>query len=209
MNCSAMFANTTVVNNIEGKRRQVPVMAHAHGAEGIRLAAEAGCRSIEHASFIDASGIDACLKNDTWIVPTFMIGAHFDENGSETGHQDRLIQLQKDSNDRYLKCIQDAVKAGVKVALGSDYVGWDPLTTTKEFQYLVERGGMSPMQAIRTGTSSAADLLQNSLIGRVKAGNMADLVVVTGGDPAVDISILVNNVGLVMKEGKIVKNTFV
>ena len=49
-------------------------MAHAHGAEGIELAARLGCRSIEHASFINEEGIQACLRNNTWIVPTFLIG---------------------------------------------------------------------------------------------------------------------------------------
>jgi imidazolonepropionase-like amidohydrolase len=50
------------------------VMAHAHGADGIRMAAESGVRSVEHASFIDQRGIEACLKNNVWMVPTFSVG---------------------------------------------------------------------------------------------------------------------------------------
>lgn len=189
----------------EAARRQVPVMAHAHGAEGIRLAAEAGCRSIEHASFIDEAGIHACVANNAWIVPTFLIGVYFDESGSATGHQDRMIEIQTAENDRYKKCIRTAVDAGVKVALGSDFVGWDPSITAREFQYLVTWGGLTPMQSIRAGTCSAADMLDQPRLGRVKAGCFADLVVVNG-NPLENINVLEKNVCFVMKDGKIVRN---
>ena len=56
------------------RNSKVPVMAHAHGADGITRAAKLGCRSIEHASFIDEEGINACLAADCWIVPTFLVG---------------------------------------------------------------------------------------------------------------------------------------
>jgi hypothetical protein len=59
-----------------------------------------GCRSIEHASFIDARGIEACLRNNTWIVPTFMIGEYYDEIGSKSGAQDRMIELQIQGRQR-------------------------------------------------------------------------------------------------------------
>lgn len=189
----------------EASRRQVPVMAHAHGAEGIRMAAEAGCRSIEHASFIDQAGIDACLANNVWIVPTFLIGVYYDDMGSVTGHQDRMIELQTAGNERYRDCIRTAVDAGVKVALGSDFVGWDPSITAREFEYLVTWGGLTPWQSICAGTCSAADMLDQPQLGRVKAGCIADLVVVNG-NPLEDIKVLANNVAFVMKGGKIVRN---
>ena len=59
-----------------------------------------GCRSIEHASFIDAAGIEACLENNTWIIPTFMIGEYYDEIGSKSGAQDRMIELAKQTRQR-------------------------------------------------------------------------------------------------------------
>ena len=180
-------------------------MAHAHGAEGIRMAAEAGCRSIEHASFIDSTGINACLRNNTWIVPTFLIGAHFEENGSQTGAQDRMIDIMRSTDARYKKCIQDAVKAGVKVALGSDYVGWDTRKTAKEFEYLVTRALMSPYEAIRAGTSSAAEMLGYNNLGQILPAFIADIVVVQG-NPIADITVLQSNVIFVMKQGKIVRN---
>ncbi len=95
--------------------------------------------------------------------------------------------------------------AGVKVALGSDYVGWDAKITAREFRYLVEHAKMTPLQAILAGTSSAADLLENACIGRVKAGLAADLVVVQG-NPLEDISLLEKGVVMVMKGGMFIRD---
>lgn len=93
----------------------------------------------------------------------------------------------------------------MNVALGSDYVGWDPSLTAREFRYLHELGGMTPLQAIRAGTSSAADLLQRPDLGRIARGCIADLVVVLG-DPSKDISLLEKAVCMVVKGGKIVRH---
>ncbi len=169
------------------------------------MAAEAGCRSIEHASFIDQDGIDACLRHGTWIVPTFLIGAYYEDNGSKTGAQNRMIDILIETDLRYRRCIQAAHRAGVKIALGSDFVGWDPKITAKEFEYLVERGGLSPLQAIYAGTSTAADMLDIRNIGRLVVGNMADIVVVRG-NPVKNISLLRTDVCFVMKGGAIVRN---
>jgi imidazolonepropionase-like amidohydrolase len=92
----------------------------------------------------------------------------------------------------------------VRVALGSDYVGWDPSITAREFRYLHELAGMTPMAAIKAGTSSAADLLQRPDLGRVAGGCVADLVVVLG-NPLEDISLLETGVCMVIKGGKIVR----
>ncbi len=113
--------------------------------------------------------------------------------------------MQRESDERYYQCIQRAVAAGVKVALGSDFVGWDPKITPREFRYLVEHGGMTPLQAIHAGTSSAADMLENKNIGRVTPGCMADLVIVVG-NPLEDISLLETGVVMVVKGGKVVRD---
>eukprot|EP00603_Paraphysomonas_imperforata_P013733 CAMPEP_0114472510 /NCGR_PEP_ID=MMETSP0104-20121206/12430_1 /TAXON_ID=37642 ORGANISM="Paraphysomonas imperforata, Strain PA2" /NCGR_SAMPLE_ID=MMETSP0104 /ASSEMBLY_ACC=CAM_ASM_000202 /LENGTH=387 /DNA_ID=CAMNT_0001646519 /DNA_START=148 /DNA_END=1311 /DNA_ORIENTATION=- len=189
----------------EARRRQVPVMAHAHGADGIVRAARLGCRSIEHASFIDQDGIDACLAADCWIVPTFLVGEYYNEAGSPSHAQERMIELQRNTNARYYSCIQSAVKANVKVALGSDFVGWDPKITAREFRHLVELGQMSPHDAILAGTSSAAELLGLPQLGRIASNCVADMVVVRG-DPISDISALEKDVVFVMKSGKVVRN---
>lgn len=192
-----------VVN--EAKRRNINVMAHAHGADGIYLAAENGCRSIEHASFIDERGIQSCLKNNTWIVPTFLVGEYYEENGSKSGYQDRMIELLKETNTKHINCIRNAIKSGVKVALGSDYVGWDPKINAREFYYLVEKAGLTSEQAIYAGTCSAADMLEKSNIGRIKIGCNADIVIILG-NPLNDITLLEKNVCFVMKEGQIIRN---
>jgi imidazolonepropionase-like amidohydrolase len=169
------------------------------------MAAEAGCRSIEHASFIDEAGIEACLRKGVYIVPTFLVGAYYEEEGSKTGAQDRMIDIIKETDARYRECIQAASRAGVKVALGSDFVGWDPSITAKEFEYLVSRGGLTPVQAIYAGTSSAADLLGIEALGRILPGYTADLVVIEG-NPLKDITLLRTGLRFVMKGGKVVRN---
>jgi imidazolonepropionase-like amidohydrolase len=200
---------TTAVE--EAKRRKVPVMAHAHGAEGILMAIKAGARSVEHASFIDEEGIKAALQrrdkeNGVWIVPTFLVGQYFSETGSQSHAQDRMIAIKNETNSRYYDCIQKAVNAGVQVALGSDYCGWDPAITAREFRYMVELGGMTEIQSIYSGTGSAADLLDISNIGRILPGNVADLVVIQG-NPCDNISLLEKAVVFVMKGGKIVRDS--
>ena len=163
-----------------------------------------GVRSIEHASYIDDAGIDACLRHGTWIVPTFTIGEHFSEKSSPDGPQDRFLEIHNRTKERFYNSIRKAVRLGVKVALGSDYCGWEPSSiTAREFRYLVELGGMTPIQAICAGTSSAADLLGISNIGRIQVNSCADIVVV-GGDPLNDIALLETSVNLVMKNGLIV-----
>lgn len=61
------------------------------------------------------------------------LGEYYKENGSATGAQERMIELQNMTNERYHRCIQQAVQSGVKVALGSDFVGWDPKITGNSF----------------------------------------------------------------------------
>lgn len=134
-----------------------------------------------------------------------MIGEYYDEQGSKTGAQSRMIELQNQTRTRYRTAIQQAVAAGVRVALGSDYVGWDPAITAREFKYLHELGGMTAMGAIQAGTSSAADLLQRPDLGRIAIGCVADLVVVRG-NPLDDLSLLETGLCFVMKGGKVVRN---
>ena len=130
---------------------------------------------------------------------------YYDEKGSKSGAQSRLIELQDQTRQRCRTSIQQAVAAGVRVALGSDYVGWEPSITAREFKYLHQLGGLTAMGAIQAGTSSAADLLQRPDLGRVTVGSIADLVVVRG-NPLKDLSLLETGLCFVMKGGKIVRN---
>jgi imidazolonepropionase-like amidohydrolase len=134
-----------------------------------------------------------------------LIGEYYDEQGSKTGAQDRMIELQNQTRERYRTCIQEAVRCGVRIALGSDFVGWDPKVTAREFRYLSELGGMSPINAIIAGTASGADLLQRSDLGRVAVGCKADLVVINAGNPIDNLSLLETGVCFVMKNGQTVR----
>jgi imidazolonepropionase-like amidohydrolase len=116
-----------------------------------------------------------------------------------------MIQLQKENNERYYNCIQNAVQKGVKVALGSDFVGWNPSITAREFRYMCEHGKMSTLKSIQAGTSSAAEMLDITNIGYIKQGLLADLVIVTG-DPIKDIEVLEKGVVFVMQNGKIIRH---
>ncbi len=137
-------------------------------------------------------------------MPTFLVGEYFASKGSSDGSQDRLISIHSSTKERYHSCIKAAVSSGVKVALGSDFVGWDPSITAREFRYLVELAGMSPLAAIHAGTSSAADLLGMPAIGRIQRQSHADLVVIAG-NPLEDISLLELGILLVMKDGIIIR----
>jgi imidazolonepropionase-like amidohydrolase len=116
-----------------------------------------------------------------------------------------MIQIMEETNARYIDCIRNAVRRGVKVALGSDFVGWNPAITPREFQYLVELGGMTPIEAIYAGTISAAELLDISNIGQIKTNYKADIVIING-NPIDDITLLESHVSFVMKDGIIIRN---
>ncbi len=179
------------------------VESHAHAPQGIKNAILAGVASIEHATLIDEEGIALAKQHGTYLDMDI-----YDEEciqaGGKTGqvpkdfleHDRELGQIQRDN-------FRKAVKAGVKMSFGTD-AGVCPYgTAAKQFAYMV-RYGMTPMQAIQSATSSAADLLGHAdVLGSIKAGKYADIIAVSG-DPLQDISLL-ENVLFVMKDGKVYK----
>jgi imidazolonepropionase-like amidohydrolase len=188
----------------EAKRRGVPVMAHAHSAEGIKRAVRAGVRSIEHGTFIDDEAIRLMKEHGTYLVPTLYIHDHFLEVYADSPHQKKMVELSKQYRVSYMRGIGRAIKEGVKVVVGSDAVGFSSASMhAREFAVLVE-AGMSPMQAIEAGTRLAAELFgwQDEL-GTIEPGKLADLIAVQG-NPLEDISEL-ERVTFVMLDGKVVK----
>eukprot|EP01127_Copromyxa_protea_P018095 TRINITY_DN5621_c0_g1_i1.p1 TRINITY_DN5621_c0_g1~~TRINITY_DN5621_c0_g1_i1.p1 ORF type:complete len:395 (+),score=75.25 TRINITY_DN5621_c0_g1_i1:26-1210(+) len=136
----------------------VPVMAHAHGTEGIKMAIEAGVRSIEHGSFVDTEAISLMKERGTFLIPTFAVGDWYMKH-NQTGNP-KLVALHKKLESNFFASMKEAIAAGVKIAVGTDLVGWSPLSfSITEFERLVEFG-MTPMQAISAGTSVAAELLR-------------------------------------------------
>ncbi len=187
----------------EAGRHGVPVMAHAHAAEGVRRAVEAGVRSIEHGTFIDDEGIRLMAERGTFLVPTIYIGDYYLEKGSPSGALDKMIELTRKSREQHLRRMAEAHRAGVKIALGSDFGGFDPRLPAREFASFLEFG-MTPMEAIQAGTRVGAELLGwDDRIGTVEAGKLADLVAVAG-DPLEDIGEL-ERVTWVMLGGRVVK----
>ncbi len=169
------------------------VASHAIGSDGIAAALRAGVNSIEHGDGLTDSLMDVMVRNNVYWVPTVTVGVHVVPRG---GVWPALVALER-------RAFARAVRKGVKIALGTDVGGfpWTEINQAKEFEYYVQYG-MTPMQAIQSGTSVAAALLgQEQNIGAVAPGLYADLVAVAG-DPLRDITEL-QQVKFVMKGGMV------
>jgi imidazolonepropionase-like amidohydrolase len=179
------------------------VKAHAHSAEGIKNAIRAGVASIEHATMIDDEGIALAKEHGTYLDMDIYDEECIQEAGRRGNipkdflqHDFELGQIQRDN-------FRKAVKAGVKMAFGTDAGVCAYGTSAKQFAFMVQYG-MTPMQAIQAATTSAADLLRHAEeVGSIKPGKYADVIAVSG-DPLQDISVL-EKVQFVMKDGKVYK----
>lgn len=188
----------------EAERRGVPVMAHAHATEGIKQAVKAGVRSIEHGSYMDEEAIDLMVKYGTYLIPTLTIDLYFKEKLADSKALAKAIELANDSRESRYEKLKWAVKKGVKLGVGTDYIGWPAHYSAREFGELVKIG-MTPMQAIQAGTIVNAQLLNKEKeIGSIEIGKWADIIGVKG-DPLQDITEL-QRVKFVMIGGKIIKN---
>ncbi len=175
----------------EAKRHGVPVMAHAHATEGIKQAIRAGVRSIEHGTFLDDEAIRMLVESGTWLVPTLYIGDYYIEHGDPTGAQAKMIELSKRYKEEQYAWVGKAIRAGVKIAAGSDFGGYTQEINVGEIAAL-HRAGMTPMQAIQAATRVGAELLGwEERIGTIEKGKLADLVAVPG-DALADLGLLAN-----------------
>jgi imidazolonepropionase-like amidohydrolase len=182
------------------------VAAHAHGAQGILWASEAGVDSIEHGSYIDDAGIAEMKKNGTYLVPTLYLGDWFLENAERNHVPDFLLGKAKTVMPVARKNIAHAFASGVKVAFGTDAAVYPHGLNAREFAVMVKLG-LTPLQAIQAATMNAADLLGwPGKVGSLEPGAWADLVAVDG-DPLKDVATL-EHVKFVMKGGEVVKNEY-
>lgn len=173
------------------------VAAHAIGSDGIAAALRAGVDSIEHGDGLTDAEIDQIAREGKFWVPTITVGAYVAPGRG--GNWIKMVDLEK-------VAFQKALKKNVKIAMGTDAGGfdWKEVNQAKEFEYYVNYG-MTPMQAIRTGTVVAAELLGwSDKMGTLEPGKWADLVAVNG-DPLKDITEL-QRVKFVMKGGVVYKN---
>jgi imidazolonepropionase-like amidohydrolase len=182
------------------------VAAHAHGAQGIRWASEAGVDSIEHGSYIDDAAIAEMKKNGTYLVPTLYLGDWFLENAERIGTPPDLIAKAREVLPAARKNVARAFAAGVKVGFGTDAAVYPHGLNAHEFAVMVKLG-LTPLQAIQAATINDADLLGwSDKVGTLEAGKWADIVAVDG-DPLADITTL-ERVKFVMKGGEVVKNLY-
>ncbi len=176
------------------------VACHAYSGIGLQRALDGGCDSIEHGLALSDAQVSQMVKQGTWLCPTISV-YYLDWAPPDTtdGQRDRLRASVHEES------FKKAKKAGVKIVFGTD-MGGIPWTQpiAQEFPRMVDLG-MSPMEAIRSATSIAAEMLESSgHIGVIAPGAYADVIAVPG-DPLRDIKEL-GNVQFVMKDGKVFKD---
>ena len=188
----------------EAHRLGRKVAAHAHGAQGVQMASDAGVDSIEHGHLINDAAIATVKKNGTYIVPTLYLMDWHRQNA--TNMPDFMKRKMESVSAEGQKNLKRAFDAGVKVAFGTDAAVYPHGLNAHEFEVYV-RLGMSPLEAIRTATLNASDLLGwSDKVGSVEAGKWADLIAMDG-DPLQDVTIL-QHVKFVMKGGEVVSNQY-
>lgn len=177
------------------------VTAHAHGAEGIKRAVRAGVRSIEHASYLDDEGIALMKKHGTWLVADIYNGDYIAEVGRRDHWSAEILRKNDETTQRQRDGFAKAVKAGVRIAFGTDSGVYPHGDNARQFAYMV-RYGLTPMDAIRAATINAAQMLgKERELGSLANGKFADLIAVDG-DPSADIDKL-RQVRGVIKAGRL------
>lgn len=179
------------------------VEAHAHSPQGIKNAIRAGVASVEHATMIDDEGLALAKQKGTYLDMDIYDEECIQEAARKGNIPKDFLEHDRQLGELHRQSFRKAVNAGVKMSFGTD-AGVCPYdSSVRQFAFMV-RYGMTPMQAIHSATSNAADLLGHSdVIGSIKPGKYADLVAVNG-DPLQDISLL-EHVQFVMKDGKVYK----
>ena len=188
----------------EAHRHGVHVATHAHGAEGIRAAAEAGVDTVEHGTFLDDAAIEAMLDEDVTLVPTLTAPHRILHNGDRA-----TAETLAQSNEVYeihRESFRRAVEAGVRIAGGTD--AGTPFnhhgSNRVEIQFMA-RNGMAPVEAITAMTGTAAETIGLDDTGKIAPSYHADLLVVDG-DPSTDVAAL-DEIETVIKGGEVVAGT--
>lgn len=183
----------------EAARHGMKVSAHAHGTEGIIAAVRAGVASIEHGSMLNEGAIALMKEKGTYLVPTTYLADNIPLDVLPPhirAKAESILPVAKES-------VRRAIRAGVKIAFGTDAAVFPHGDNAKEFTALVERG-LTPLEAIRSATLNAVDLLGVDDRGLIAPGRLADIIAVPG-NPLEDIRVL-EDVRFVMKGGKVFKH---
>jgi imidazolonepropionase-like amidohydrolase len=182
----------------------IKVAAHAHGADGIKRALKAGVHSIEHGTFLDEECI-SLLKEKNAYLSMDLLAAHFSLMERNNDYSDKnLTQTNQALYTDYAIRFQKAYSNGVKMVFGTDAGVYPHGRNAEQFKLMID-AGMTEIDAIRSATSFAAELLgKEDELGSIDVGKLADLVAVKG-NPMKDIQLL-ENIHFVMKDGKIYKH---
>jgi imidazolonepropionase-like amidohydrolase len=184
----------------EAHRERHKVASHAMALNGVHNSIEAGVDSIEHGVYISDADLKTMAQKGIYYIPTIFVAEYVAQGRANEGAKVWLdmIKVHADTFNR-------ALKAGVKIVFGTDVGGFDwSIDPAVEFPLMVKYG-MTPIQAIRAATTTAAELLgMQKDIGSVSPGKFADIVAVKG-DPLRDIALL-EKVDFVMKGGEIIKS---
>jgi imidazolonepropionase-like amidohydrolase len=181
------------------------IAAHAHGTEGIKNAILAGIDSIEHASLIDDEGIRLAKEHGTYLVMDIYNDDYILNEAPKWGLPTENLDKERMVGRLQRENFRKAVQAGVKMAFGTDAGVYPHGDNARQFFYMV-KFGMTPAQAIRAATSSAADLIGRAQnVGTIEAGKYADIIAVNA-DPLADVRAL-EHVDFVMKGGVVYKDT--
>lgn len=180
----------------EAARHGVKVAAHAHGTQGIIAAVRAGVASIEHGSMLDDEAIALMKQRGTYLVPTTYLADSIDLASLPPLLRSKAESILPAAREN----VRRAIRAGVKIAFGTDAAVIPHGHAIREFGTLVDRG-MTPLGAIQAGTLNAVDLLGTADRGRLAPGLLADMIAVPG-NPLTDIHAL-ERVSFVMKGGRV------
>jgi len=181
------------------------VAAHAHGTEGIKRAVRAGVRSIEHGSLMDDESIALMAEHGTFLVADVWMGDWSIEQGEREGWSPDVMRKLRETTDVQREGFAKAVEAGVRIAFGTDSGTYPHGMNAKQFASMVKYG-MTPVEAIRSATVVAAELLGwSDRVGALEPGLFADLIAVEG-NVMNDVDLL-TDVAFVMKGGRVVSAT--
>ncbi len=179
----------------ETHRQRHKIASHAMARQGVHNSVEAGVDSIEHGNYIADEDIRTMVQKGIFYVPTIYVGEYVAEGRAQAG-----APVWKQMGEIHEKTFRRALKAGVKIAFGTDIGGFDwHINPAREFGWMV-KFGMTPEQALRSATLAGAELLGwTDKLGSIEAGKLADIVAVPG-DPLADVTRL-EQVRFVMKNG--------
>jgi imidazolonepropionase-like amidohydrolase len=187
----------------EASHKGLKVAAHAHSTEGIKIAVRAGVASIEHGTYLDDEGIRLMKEHGTYLVAD-IYDAEWIRQGAAAGYPQDFADKQPEGDEIQRQAFKKAVQAGVKIAFGTDVSNFPHGLNANQFAWQVKYG-QSPMEAIRSATVNASDLIgRDNNAGSLEPGKWADLIAVQG-DPLSDVRVL-EKVAFVMKAGKVYKD---